>query len=79
MVLSGDKPAGKWIIISTFAAVLSSIFLILIFPFSFALRIESIKELVVVEKGISVIMILFFSGECIFARTRTLPPLKPSL
>ena len=48
MVLSGDNPEGRCIKISTSAAVLSSIFLIFILPLSLALRIESIKEDVVV-------------------------------
>ena len=48
MVLSGDIPAGRWTSISTDAAVLSSIFLIFILPLSFALRIFSIKPVVVV-------------------------------
>ena len=53
MVLSGEIPLGKWTRISTSAAVLSSIFLILILPLSLAFKIESIKEEVVVLKGIS--------------------------
>ena len=52
MVLSGDTPVGKCIKISTSLAVLSSIFLILILPLSFAFKIESISDDVVVEKGI---------------------------
>ena len=48
IVLSGEIPGGKWTNISTFSEVLSSIFLILILPLSLALRIEFIKETVVV-------------------------------
>ena len=48
IVLSGDIPDGKWTNISTLEDVLSSIFLILIFPLSLALIIESIKDVVVV-------------------------------
>ena len=44
IVLSGDIPGGILIAISTCSAVLSSTFLILIFPLSFALRIDWIKE-----------------------------------
>ena len=56
IVLSGDIPEGIVIKISTFSAVLSSTFLILIFPRSFALRIDCINEDVVVEKGNSEII-----------------------
>ena len=48
IVLSGETPFGRWIRISTSEAVLSSIFLILILPFSLAFKIESIKLLLVV-------------------------------
>ena len=44
MVLSGDTLDGRVMDISTFSAVLSSIFLIFILPLSFALIIEEIKE-----------------------------------
>jgi fumarate reductase subunit D len=57
--------------ISTSAAVLSSIFLILILLLSFALRIESISDDVVVANGISVIASVFLSTCEIFALTRT--------
>ena len=40
MVLSGEIPEGNEIDISTNSEVLSSTFLILIFPFSFAFKIE---------------------------------------
>ena len=79
IVLSGDKPAGKCINISTSAAVLSSIFLTFIFPLSLAFKIESISEDVVVPNGISEITKVFLSSWDILARTRTLPPRKPSL
>jgi hypothetical protein len=62
MVLSGDTLAGSVIAISTFSAVLSSIFFILIFPFSFALIMEEIREVVVVEKGISEIIRVLLSS-----------------
>ena len=51
MVLSGEIPAGSKIAISTLSAVLSSIFLILIFPLSLALIIELMRDDVFVEKG----------------------------
>ena len=79
MVLSGETPGGKWITISTSAAVLSSIFLILIFPFSLAFRILSIKVEVFVENGIWVITKVCLSSWLIFARTLTRPPRIPSL
>ena len=59
IVLSGEIPAGKCTRISTSAAVLSSIFLILILLFSLALRIESINDEVVVPNGTSVITNVF--------------------
>ena len=49
IVCVGEIPFGNVIVISTSSAVLSSIFLIFIFPLSFALIIESIKVVVVVE------------------------------
>ena len=79
MVLSGDTLGGNCILISTSAAVLSSIFLILIFPFSFAFRMESISDEVVVEKGISLIISVCLSTCAMRARTRIFPPLRPSL
>lgn len=65
--------------ISTFSAVLSSTFLILILPLSFALIIESIRLPVLVPKGISVIKRVLASAFLILALTLILPPLKPSL
>ena len=56
IVLSGEIPDGMVIAISTFSAVLSSIFLIFILPLSLALRIDCINDVVVVEKGNSVII-----------------------
>ena len=79
MVLSGETPGKRWIKISTSAAVLSSIFLILIFPFSLAFKILSIKLEVLVENGIWVITKVFLSNWAILARTRTRPPRIPSL
>jgi hypothetical protein len=78
MVLSGEMPFGKCTKISTLAAVLSSICLILMVPFSFAFKMESIKVDVVVPKGISVITNVFLSSWPIFARTLIFPPLFPS-
>ncbi|MCY1521707.1 hypothetical protein D9M68_565320 [compost metagenome] len=48
MVTSGEIPGASWTTISTLAAVLSSIFLILILPLSFADKILSITDPVVV-------------------------------
>ena len=79
IVLSGDVPLGKCTNISTLAAVLSSTFLIFILPFSLAFSIESISEVVVVVNGISVMQSVLLSSCEILARTRTRPPLAPSL
>ena len=65
--------------ISTLAEVLSSTFRILIFPLSTAFSIESMTEVVVLPKGISVIESVLLSILLIFALTLTLPPLSPSL
>ncbi len=62
MVLSGETPLGKCTKISTSAAVLSSIRLILILPLSFAFNTESIREEVVVAYGISLITNVFLSN-----------------
>ena len=72
-----EKPAGRCTNISTFSEVLSSIFLILIFPFSLALMIELISVVVVVANGNSVIFRVFLSSIEILALTLTLPPLLP--
>ncbi|MBA7555957.1 hypothetical protein ES705_48651 [subsurface metagenome] len=79
IILSGDTPAARWINISTFSAVLSSIFFNLILPFSLALIIESIRFDVVLPKGISVIESVLLSTLLIFARILIAPPLRPSL
>ena len=79
IVTSGEIPLARSIKISTSAAVLSTTFLILIFPLSFALIMESIKEVVVVEKGISVIRSWFFSTISILALTFIFPPRAPLL
>ena len=80
IVLSEETPAARYTKISAVAAVLSSIFLILIFPLSFAFRIESIKAEVVRPNGISVIRnILFPASFSILARIFTTPPRNPSL
>ena len=65
--------------ISTFSAVLSSIFLILILPLSVADMIDSIRVVVLVENGSSVITKVLVSSLLIFALTLTFPPLIPSL
>ena len=79
MVLSGEIPLGRCTNISTSLAVLSSTFRIFIFPFSLALRIESISEEVVVPKGISVMTKVALSLWAIRARTLIRPPRIPSL
>ena len=79
IVLSGETPVGKWTKTSTSFAVLSSIFLILILPLSFAFKIDSISEDVVVENGISFITRVFLFNWLILALTFIRPPLKPSL
>ena len=48
MVVSVDIPGVRYILISTFSEVLSSIFQIFIFPLSFAEIIDSMREPVVV-------------------------------
>ena len=65
--------------ISAVAAVLSSIFLTLIFPLSFARMIDAIKLSVVDPYGISEIISVLESTLAILALTRTFPPRKPSL
>ena len=62
MVLSGEISLGKWTNISTADEVLSSTRLTLILPCSFALRILSIREEVLVLKGISLITNVFLSN-----------------
>ena len=79
MAISGDWPGCKWIRISTSLAVLSTTCFTFIFPFSLAFTIDSIKEVVVVPYGISLITSVFLSIISIFARTLTRPPLKPWL
>ena len=77
--MSGDIPEGRLISISTLDEVLSSIFLIFILPLSFAFKIESINEDVVVVKGSSEIRRVDLSITLILALTLTFPPLFPSL
>ena len=79
MVISGDTPGASLIRISMSLAVLSITCLILIFPLSLALTIESIKDVVVVPKGISRIAIVLESTSSMVARTLTFPPRCPSL
>ena len=62
MVLSGEISLGKWTKISTADEVLSSTRLTLILPCSFAFRILSIREEVLVLKGISLITKVFLSN-----------------
>ena len=59
--------------------MLSSTFLILIFSFWCAATIEAIRFGTTVPKGISVIASRVGERTSIFARTRTLPPRRPSL
>ena len=73
--MSGDIPEGRLISISTLDEVLSSIFLIFILPLSFAFKIESINEDVVVVKGSSEIRRVDLSITLILALTLTFPPL----
>ena len=47
MVLSGDTSLGRWMMISAFSVVRSSIFLILILPLSLAFIMDSISSWVV--------------------------------
>ena len=65
---------------STFSAVQSSTLAILIFPFSFAARMLSMRPPVVVPNGISeTCSVLPFFALLMRARTFTFPPRKPSL
>ena len=59
--------------------VRSAIFLILIFPLSFALSMDSISLSVVCPYGISVMASVLLSIFSIFALTRMTPPLCPLL
>ena len=52
IVLSGETPLGRCTKTSTSEDVLSSIFFILILPLSFAFKIDSIRDVLVVVKGI---------------------------
>ena len=79
IVLSEETPGARCTRISTLRAVLSSTFLILIFPLSFAFRIDSIKVEVVFPYGISLITSVLLSSFVILARTFTEPPRSPSL
>ena len=79
MVLSEETPGARCTKISTSLAVLSSTFLILIFPLSFAFRMDSITVEVVFPYGISEITNVLLSSLPIFARTFTDPPRSPSL
>src|ERR1017187_5783305 len=79
MVISGEIPGARSMLISTSAAVLSVTFFILIFPLSFALMMLSISWVVVVPYGTSFINKVFLSNCSIRALTLTLPPRTPSL
>jgi hypothetical protein len=62
MVLSEEIPGARCTCISTFSAVLSSIFLILILPLSLALMMDSMRVGVVFPKGISVMTRVMLSS-----------------
>ena len=79
MVLSGLTPDASCMIISTLLAVLSSIFLILIFPLLLASTMLSISLSVVVPQGISLMTRVLLSSLDILARIFSLPPRLPSL
>ena len=79
IVLSDDTPGARCTRISTFLAVLSSTFLILILPLSFAFKIDSMSEEVVLPYGISEITRVLLSYLLILARILTDPPRSPSL
>ena len=74
-----DDKKFKLIKISTFSDVLSSMLLTFIFPFSFALIIESIKDIVVIPYGTLRITKVFLSIISIFARDLIFPPREPLL
>ena len=79
MVLSDETPGARCTRISTFFAVLSSTFLILILPLSFAFRIDSMIDDVVLPYGISEMTRVLLSCLLILARIFTEPPRSPSL
>ena len=79
MVTWGEIPGERWTTISTFSAVLSSTFLILILPFSFALIIESIRFPELIEKGTSLISNVFLFNVSILDRSLIFPPRFPLL
>ena len=79
MVLFGDIPFGKLIVILTSSAVLSSIFLIFIFPLSFAFIIESIREPVFTEYGTLLMIIWSLPEVSISLLTLIFPPFSPFL
>ncbi len=79
MVISGEVPGARLTSISISAAVLSTTFLILILPLSFAFTMESMRDEVVVPKGISLMIRVDLSRSSMAALTRTLPPRFPSL
>src|SRR5438477_308985 len=74
MACSASVPLGRWTLISTNSAVLSSTFCTLILPLSFAATMESWMLLAVVPKGSSVIFTMFRRG---IAREQVAPvPLR---
>ena len=79
MALSLDTPDASCIRISVVAAVISSIRLIRIFPFSTAFRIFSIRLVVVRPAGNSVMLKVLLSIFSILARLLSTPPRSPSL
>ena len=79
LVCSGSTPAGRCTRMSTCWAVLSSMRAILIFPFSAAETMVSIRISVVTPNGISVMRRSFFDSVRMRARMRTRPvPRSPS-
>ena len=79
MVLSNEIPGAKCTKISTSAAVLSSTFFAFIFPLSIAFSIDSIRVVVFLLNGISLIANVLLSSFSILARTFNVPPRCPSL
>ena len=79
IIISGETSLASKMLISTSSEVLSSIFLILILPFSLAFKILSIRSPVFLEKGNSVMHRVFLSFWIILALARIFPPRFPSL
>ena len=79
MALSDDTPAASVRRISVVAAVISSTRRMRIFPFSTALRMDSMSVVVVFPAGSSEMLSVLESILSIFARDLRLPPRSPSL